>query len=349
MLELLKGTFLEYLQSVRSTNEESYLDDEYDVKVKSFYFDNYSSTSLAQSLFSFLLAKVADQNLDIRQPLKHMSENRSYSGRLIDEKVIFPILVENGFHNVLNSCWVSQSLRQFPEISSSFYQTGNIASLRPKIAKQYQTLLELLNEVEQGNISPHRLLKSALKHYIEANRVSSIPYVLKEKLLMCIPGKKGAYVFEKIGEDIISYTFEKELVKSGRQNSTRDGKQRRDSVFRIVSNDGFWGRVQRRFNSDFIIIDYKNYTDPIDSNTLYSVSKYANEAIGKLVVIVSRHGLSSSAIDTQIRIFRDMGVIIIVLSDDDLKTLINTKDNMGQDDRPSQLLDSKLDELLLWY
>jgi hypothetical protein len=44
-----------------------------------------------------------------------------------------------------------------------------------------------------------------------------------------------------------------------------------------------------------------------------------------------------------------MGVVVIVLSDNDLNMLIDNKNNEQSDEFPSQLLDRKLDELLLGY
>jgi|GEM_PF-6679089 len=349
MMNSYKDSFLQHLQQVRDAAEVTYLDKEYDEKVKFLYFNNPDSNSLGQSLFSFCLAKVLDETIDIRHPFRRMGQSSSYSARAIDEKAIAPTLIENGFHKSSRSCFINMSLHRFSEISSSYYQTGKITNLRGSLIKPYEVLLDLLQDVELGKISPMHLLNSALKHFIELNRISSKSYILKERLLTCLSGKGDAYEFEKVGESIISYVFDSELKLPARQSQTRDKKQRRDGVFKITSEQGFWGRIQRKFSSDFIIVDYKNYSSNIDSDTLYSVSKYANNAIGKFIIIVSRLGISNKAIDTQLRIYRDMGVVIIVLSDDDLNMLIENKNSDQYDEYPSQLLDSKLDELLLGY
>ncbi|WP_350431369.1 hypothetical protein ABIS04_13310 [Shewanella sp. H8] len=349
MMNNYKASFLQHLQQVRDTAEATYLDKDYDEKVKFIFFNDQMTYSLGQSLLSFSLAKTLDESIDIRHPFSHMGQSSSYSARVIDENAIVPSLIENGFQKFSRSCFINQSMRRFPEISSSYYQTGKITNLMVKFIKPYETLLDLLYDVELGVISSKNLLNSALKHYIELNRINSKSYKLKESLLTCRPGKLDAYEFEKVGESIISYVFDGKLKLPARQSSTRDKKQRRDGVFRITSEEGFWGRVQRKFNSDFIIVDYKNYGSNIESDTLYSVSKYANNAIGKFIIIVSRLGISNKAIDSQLRVYRDMGVVVIVLSDDDLNMLIDNKNNEQSDECPSQLLDSKLDELLLGY
>lgn len=62
------------------------------------------------------------------------------------------------------------------------------------------------------------------------------------------------------------------------------------------------------FGADFIIVDFKNYRDEIDSDVIETVSNYANRALGKFVVAVSRKGGGSAARGGQLRVFKDREV-----------------------------------------
>ncbi|WP_095498391.1 hypothetical protein [Paraferrimonas haliotis] len=347
MLEDYLNFFENRLDAVKCGDITLELEVEYDELVKELFFNNYNSFSLGQAMISFLLAKIMTPDVYIGLPMERIGNNKSFSVRAIDEKIVAPTLKKNGFEKFYKGCFLVRPIEKYPEISKEYYQTGKISGQRKGFSRLYENTLLLLNYVELKKLSAEALINSVLKHYLDFNRVSSKTYTMKEKLFNCSPGVDDAYRYENIVEEAFNYVFDGVLKKAIRQSETRDKKQRRDGVYKILSDDGIWSRVKNKYKSDFLIVDYKNYSSEVNSETVFSVSKYANEAIGQFIIIVSRKGISENAIDAQYRMLRNSGIVVLVLSDNDLFKLLELKEETTQ--TPSSVLDDKLDELLLGY
>ena len=95
-----------------------------------------------------------------------------------------------------------------------------------------------------------------------------------------------------------------------------------------------------------MIWDFKNYTDPVSGEEVNDVAKYANAALGRLVVIISRKGGNESARTAQLRRLRNDDRMILVVSDEQLLEMIQRKEAGGI---PEDLLEDLLDEVLLAY
>ena len=102
------------------------------------------------------------------------------------------------------------------------------------------------------------------------------------------PGHFSQY--EKIGIDIFAFLFPESLGDPKPQDRTADGKQRRDVLFRNKRIGGFWQRIFHRFDADLLVVDFKNYGEPVTADVIFDVEKYANKALGRFVMVVSRHG-----------------------------------------------------------
>jgi hypothetical protein len=168
----------------------------------------------------------------------------------------------------------------------------------------------------------------------------------KLKLDNCPSGIENFAEYEKMGIEIWSYLFPEDLGEAKPQVTTSDGTQRRDVLFRNNKKSDFFKRIADRFDSDFLIIDFKNYKDPIGNKTIWEVEKYANKALGRFIIIVSRKGNDDTALEPQIRLFRDRDILISVVSDKQMLEMIERKEK-GED--PGKLLDSLVDEILIKY
>jgi hypothetical protein len=175
--------------------------------------------------------------------------------------------------------------------------------------------------------------------------ISSASNIYKDRLDKCPPGRKHFADYEKLGTEIWEYLFYPALGKGVSQEPTHDGAQRRDVLFQNHRKTEFWGRVAERFDADFVIVDFKNYKEPITSKEVSDVAKYANQALGRFIVLVSRHG-GGQIIETQIRIFRDQKTVVIVISDAHMLEMIERKD---RGERPEDVLEDVLNTLLTSY
>lgn len=166
------------------------------------------------------------------------------------------------------------------------------------------------------------------------------------KLKLCPTGQQHFTEYEDVGMAILSYLFEGQLGPAKPQVRTLDEKQRRDVLYRNNRATRFFERCFVRFASDFLIVDFKNYGEEITSSVVTDVDKYANKALGRLILVVSRKGASQSVEATQQRVFRDSSVVVLVVSDADLLEMVQRKE---REQSPEDVIEDKLDELLAHF
>jgi len=227
---------------------------------------------------------------------------------------------------------------------------GRLMSLKsPKLRVWDQSFL---SRVINSNLdrfaayfAPYSAAVKALRHefgYQKSPRVDELRFELKR----CAPGKADYRIYEELCTRTLSYIFSESLGQPRPQRPTLDGVQRRDVVFQNLQQTLFFQRIARRFDADFIIVDFKNYAKPVDSSVLESVSKYSNEALGRFVLIVSREGIAPAARKAQARIFRDRRMLVLVIDDMQLLEMVARRD---QGEEPADVLSDLLDEFLLQF
>jgi len=168
----------------------------------------------------------------------------------------------------------------------------------------------------------------------------------RNRLKGCPTGQGHFSDYEAAVIDILSYLFPESLGGPKPQNRTLDGKQRRDILFRNRRARPLWDRVFHRFGSDYLIVDCKNYGNPVDGAVISDVDKYANKALGRFILVISRFGAEASVTGTQIRVYRDSNTVVLVLSDEQLLEMVARKER-GQS--PEDVVEDALDEMLLKY
>jgi uncharacterized protein YkuJ len=186
-----------------------------------------------------------------------------------------------------------------------------------------KTLNEQLGSVGNGRLSEFRLA-----------------------LANCPPGHAHFSDFERLGTEIWRYLFADELAEPKVQQETRDRVERRDVIFRNLGKSEFFRRVAKRFDADFIIVDFKNHSEPVDGAVIKEVSQYANKALGRLIILVSRKGQNDSAAKAQRRLFEKDGVVILSVSDALMLEMLTWKE---RDQEPADILSDLLNELLIAY
>ena len=177
---------------------------------------------------------------------------------------------------------------------------------------------------------------------MKARRLDEFRRRLKE----CPTGQEHFSDYERLIIEIFVYLFSDSLGEPKPQSRTLDGKQRRDVLFGNRRVERLWDRVFHRFAADFLIVDCKNHSDPVDGGVVTDVDKYANKALGRFILIVSRLGAEASAASTQIRVYRDSNTVVLVLSDAQLLEMVERKER-GQS--PEDVIEDALDELLMRY
>src|SRR5690606_29980126 len=105
--------------------------------------------------------------------------------------------------------------------------------------------------------------------------------------------------------------------------------------------NSFWGDIKSSFDANLIICEFKNYSEKLNSNTLFNATKYLNNKNG-FILIFTRFGLDDSAKKHQIKLLRDNKILILVLTDFEVIQMINER-NLNID--PTYRLESMRFEL----
>ncbi|WP_136513934.1 restriction endonuclease [Geomonas edaphica] len=166
------------------------------------------------------------------------------------------------------------------------------------------------------------------------------------RLKACSSGQMHFRSYEDLGVEILQFLFPTDLGEPRVQARTEDGVERRDVLFRNNRLTRFFKRIGDRFDADFIIVDFKNYADPIGGEVVNDVATYANKALGRFLIIVSRKGGNEGASAAQLRRFRNDQRLILIVSDAQLMEMIERKES---GESPDDILEDLLDELLIAY
>jgi hypothetical protein len=220
------------------------------------------------------------------------------------------------------------------------------AIVRQLVGDHLEILEPLFSEYKQG---VEATTQKAQQQGVDQPQVASGPSRLLEfqtRLEACPPGRKHFTRYEEIGTDILLYLFPHKLGDPKPQQGTIDGKQRRDVLFRNHRSGRFFQRIADKFEADFLITDFKNYTDPIGSDVVNDVTKYANEAIGRFILVVSRKGPEQGIETIQARVYRDWGVMVLAVSDEHMLEMVKRKE---KGENPEDVLEDLLDNVLMGY
>jgi hypothetical protein len=159
------------------------------------------------------------------------------------------------------------------------------------------------------------------------------------------PGRADATKFEKACEAAIMHLYGESFGGWRSQSRIESGFHRLDCVARLTPAAGFWATMATDFRSRYVIFEFKNYTDPISQDEIYTTEKYLfTAALRAIAIIVARNGASESATRAVKGALREQGKLILCLSLNDLVELLR-KSELGDD--PTRLLTERLDDLLL--
>jgi hypothetical protein len=160
------------------------------------------------------------------------------------------------------------------------------------------------------------------------------------------PGRQDAAGFEKACEDALKLMFGTEFVGWRPQNEVDGGFHRMDLIARLVPTENpFWSTLATDFHTRYVIFEFKNYTDLISQDQIYTTEKYLfTSALRSVAIIVARKGMSESARKARRGSLREQGKLILCISMEQLCGMLSKRDGGGD---PTDLLYEELDELLM--
>lgn len=178
--------------------------------------------------------------------------------------------------------------------------------------------------------------------------VKSIEKVdLQEQLRRINPGKEDATKYEELCVDIVKFLFSEHIQFYKEQKKSNGGLYRFDYCGKIKHGNisEFFDTIQSFFNTKYVIFEFKNYKEEITQKEIYTTEKYLYEkALRKVAIVISRKGSDESAMKAARGSLRELGKLIICLSDEDVNKLIDKKNN---NEDPADYLEALLDDMLM--
>jgi DNA adenine methylase len=126
--------------------------DDNEIRKRARYIVRCSTKAGIRAMLACCLAKILDPSIDIRKPYTEIKDSDSYSGRTIDETHIGPFITKHDLPANQTTAWLTPAFRT----NSSVLKPG--VKLGGTPAKLYETVIQLLNDVYQGRVSPEDTL-----------------------------------------------------------------------------------------------------------------------------------------------------------------------------------------------
>lgn len=158
-------------------------------------------------------------------------------------------------------------------------------------------------------------------------------------------GKAHWKRYETLMIEILKFLFEDDLKGWYTQYGSENKLNRYDCVCGIKKTTEFWSLLIEQLKSNYLLIEFKNYSDEISQGEVLTTEKYLFEnAFRKVALIFCRKGANHSAMEMCMGAMRESGRLILVLNDQDVVEMILSKEN-GSD--PSDYLHQKVDDFLM--
>ena len=217
----------------------------------------------------------------------------------------------------------------------------------------YNELIEVLpfavtSNVEAQPIKEETLLNMPIEDFVvDANDVKQSDYI--ERLKMCKAGRENGEDknFEKICADILRVLFSSDFDIMQEQLETKEGLFRMDMVcsIKLKNKDSFWDFIKQFYHTNYIVFEFKNYSEEISQNVICTTEKYLSAlALRNVAFIISRQGFDTNAQKVAIRSLKEHGKLIVSLTDEDLIRMISIKRD-GRE--PSGYLMDQINQLLM--
>ena len=161
-------------------------------------------------------------------------------------------------------------------------------------------------------------------------------------------GRESFLKYEKLCVSILKYILGEYLALWEQQKTTEEDLYRFDMCCKIkngVTQD-FFDTICKYFSTKYIVFEFKNYEKLITQREIYTTEKYLYEkALRKVAIIISRNGADKHAEMAARGSLRESGKLIICLSDEDMKAMLQIKKEGER--TTGEYLENILDDMLM--
>lgn len=167
-----------------------------------------------------------------------------------------------------------------------------------------------------------------------------------ERLTKCQPGQRDCHIYEDICIAILIEVCVPPLKQPKIQPRTLSGLERRDALFPLRGANQGWEDIRHDFAANFLLCEFKNYTEPFSKDEVNQTRNYLRRTIGRIGIIFSRKGASESAKKMRNTVFAEEQKVILFFEDRHLIELLKMKE---ADQNPLDLIQEAIDEFYILY
>ncbi|CAC9974384.1 hypothetical protein [Flavobacterium panici] len=308
---------------------------------------NFSKEFIHRELLTIYLAHAGENELV--EFVKFFIKNRNLQVKFNVEENTFLSIEGDSTYNYLkifnkkeiNETDLESTLEKLNNYSSKYNKQVMFTSKPDNIVIEYfeknhvkvryiKDLTDLYFENDHSELI-HLFIKSRLNliSFGVPNEINEGKLLINE-LRNCPRGKAGWPNYEKIGAEVFKFLFADSFAPyiAETQASNSADTLRRDLVVHnsFQSTSTFWSRINVDFKAKLLIVEFKNYKDEFDYDTMHSTTKYLSGKTGNFILIFSRLGGKQSIQDQQKEQLRE-GKLIITFNDIELIEMIEEKIN----------------------
>ena len=163
---------------------------------------------------------------------------------------------------------------------------------------------------------------------------------LSRALLELKPGKEEWATYQQLACDIFTHLFCPPLATARFEHTDADQRNRRDMIFENSNDHMYWQMLRQLYKADYIVVDAKNYNDPLDKHPIIEIAHYLKPyGCGMFGIILSRKGCGDAAKHATKEQWIGNNKMIVTLNDTDLLDMIRMK---GSNSKPEELIQMKI-------
>lgn len=323
-------------QVVRNLCVEPYINSEGDVQMKNWEnmarfkqlfekYLTYKGVSFQSDEWVFMTRMYSDSK-EIATLKRLQSYSRLVGKAVSDQKKDLPLQNICVVANLVSD----ETKRKYEEAKLGYvWDIRNVLWLFEDYPELKNELISILNysveNIEPERPEPFIFEESSQMENTDPESVAD-SYIAQLKVL-----ETGSAAFKKYEElcvSILKYILGEYLTLWEQQKTTEENLYRFDMCCKIkngVTQD-FFDTICKYFSTKYIVFEFKNYEKPITQREIYTTEKYLYEkALRKVAIIISRKGADKHAKMATRGSLRESGKLIICLSDEDLKAMLQIK------------------------
>ncbi len=293
------------------------------MEVEKFVFDIFTASEKFSQVT--LNSVINDRQIDITLTEKNDSligDRSFWAVEIKSYHSLIPVSVIDSFYGKLFDLQQIEPNSKLLIISTSGYTKGAIAK-----AKNVGIFLwgpyELYDLYCSNPITMSTPVPPKLSENLElAGKVDSF----KSALAGIEPGKKNWSKYQSLIVDILEFLLSPSLEAPHVELADSDKRNRRDIIFENAASEGFWRIVREIYQGHYLVVDAKNYSDPLSKRPILDISHYLKPyGCGMFSIITSRKGYGSAGKHAAKEQWIGSKKMIVSLSDDDLLKMLDLK------------------------